>query len=161
MRRDARINYFVTTALEGRYADTAGEEGLPLYLQYDGQEALRRLGSRERLKLHIGSIFEQAKALAPKVGGFDLISISNVADWMDEPQLAAVVADMQACLNPGGALLARTVRDGRMIAEAMGRHLAVDDAFNAQLAEIERGPWFRTISAGFRPQANAPSDGQG
>src|SRR6476646_4268171 len=82
MRRDARFNYFLTTALEGRYADAAGEDGLPLFRQYEGQEALRRLGSRDRLKLHVGSIFDHAKTLAPKFGAFDLISICNVADWM-------------------------------------------------------------------------------
>ena len=161
MRRDARLNYFLTAALEGRYADTAGEEGLPLYLQYEGQEALRRLGSRERLKLHAGGIVEQAKVLAPKVGGFDLISISNLADRMDETQLAAAIADLQACLTPGGAVLLRTIRDGPTIAAATAQHLIVDEAFNTQLADTERGPWFRTIAAGFRAPADAPREDAG
>jgi hypothetical protein len=32
----------------------------------------------------------------------------------------------------------------------MGQYLFMDQAFNARLPQIERGPWFRTIAAGFR-----------
>jgi hypothetical protein len=57
---------------------------------------------------------------------------------------------MREYLAPGGALLARTAHASRMIADVMGRHLQCDEGYNRQLAEVERGPWFRVIAAGFR-----------
>lgn len=143
-------NPFLTTVFANRYATAAGEAGLPLYLQQSGWEALRRLGSASRLHLLAGSIFEQMEALAASVGPFDLISISNIADWMSDEQYSGAVAQIAACLRVGGALLARTGTGSPMILEQTGKHLRVDETFNRYLSQTERGPWFRTIAAGFR-----------
>lgn len=141
-------NPFITTAFANVYATAAGEEGLPLYLQVEGQAALRRLGTQERLRLHHGNLVEQMSSLASTSGLFDLISISNIADWMTEAQFAALVAQVRQCLNPGGALLARTATGSSMIQEVMGQQMSMADEFNAELSHIERGPWFRTIALG-------------
>jgi S-adenosylmethionine:diacylglycerol 3-amino-3-carboxypropyl transferase len=146
----AAHNPFVTTVFAGAYATTAGEDGLPLYLQQEGQAALNRLGTRERLRLHAGNLLEQMAPLANAYGPYDLISISNIADWMNAEQFAATVANACACLAPGGALLARTATGSPMIVDVMGQHMATDDAFNEELLHVERGPWFRTIAVGFR-----------
>ena len=143
----AEGNYFLTTVFAGRYAP--GEAGLPLYLQEAGQAALRRLGTRDRLHLHRGNLLEVMQPLADAHGRFDLISISNIADWMTEGQFAATVEQARACLDPGGALLARVAPGSRMIVAVMGRTLRVDEAVNTELAQAERGPWFRTVAAGF------------
>ena len=55
---NAMRNPFVTTVFANRYADEAGEQGFPLYLQDNGQAALRRSGSTDRLHLHVGNILE-------------------------------------------------------------------------------------------------------
>jgi len=146
---DATGNPFVTTAFANAYASAAGEEGLPLYLQERGQVALRRLGTRGRLHLVAGNLVEQMAALAERHGPFDLISISNIADWMDDAQFGAVAQRARACLRPGGALLARTATGSAMIVEVTRRHFRVDETFDARLADAERGPWFRTLAAGF------------
>jgi hypothetical protein len=88
--------------------------------------------------------------LAAQYGPFDLISISNIADWMTDVQFGAVVAQAQGCLAPGGALLARTATGSSMIAEVMASRMETDRAFDTRLLDIERGPWFRTIAVGFR-----------
>ncbi len=147
---DAANNPFVTTAFANAYA--AGEEGLPLYLQQGGQAALRRLGTRSRLHLAAGNLVEQMPALAETHGRFDLISISNIADWMDDAQFGALAQRARSCLRPGGALLARTATGSPMIVEVTRRHLEFDAAFNARLPEVERGPWFRTLAAGYAPR---------
>jgi S-adenosylmethionine:diacylglycerol 3-amino-3-carboxypropyl transferase len=147
---DAARNYFVTTALANAYAAAAGDDGVPACLSERGQSVLRRRGVAQRLRLHVGSIFDLAEALAAAHGRFDLISISNIADWMSDDQFAAIVARMQPCLAAGGALLARTATGSRMIADVLARSMRTDDALNAALARVERGPWFRTIGAGFR-----------
>ncbi len=143
-------NPFVTTVFANSYATAAGEAGLPLYLQAQGQAALRRLGVRDRLHLAAGNVLEQMPALARDQGAFDLISISNIADWMTNEQFGAAVVQARGCLTPGGALLARTGTGSPMIIEEMGREMHVDAGLNAQLPHIERGPWFRTLAVGFR-----------
>lgn len=143
-------NPFVTTAFANSYATAAGDDGFPLYLQSHGQAALRHLGIRERLHLESGNLVEKMSTLAAAYGPFDLISISNIADWMSEEQFGALVTQAKICLNPGGGLLARTATGRSMIIEVMGRYLFIDQAFNARLPHIERGPWFRITVAGFR-----------
>ena len=145
----AERDYFVTTVFASAYATAAGEDGLPLYLQLRGQEALRQLGTRERLRLHTGNILEQMKLLSASEP-FDLISISNIADWMNDAQFAGMVTQAHECLKPGGALLARTGTGNQMIMGIMAQHMRTDAAFDAELLTVERGPWFRTIAVGFR-----------
>jgi hypothetical protein len=53
------------------------------------------------------------------------------------------------CLKPGRALLARTATGRPMIVEVMGQHMQMDSLFNAELSQIECGPWFRMIAVGF------------
>lgn len=143
-------NPFVTTVFRGTYAEgAAGEAGLPLYLQGEGQARLHRLGVSGRFHLHTGNILHAMSSIAAEEGGFDLISISNIADWMSDSEFASVVDSVKSCLNPGGALLARTATPNRMIETVMARHLSVDPQCNAELQRTERGPWFRVISAGF------------
>ena len=110
----------------------------------------RRLGTRERLHLVAGNALEQIAALAPQ-RPFDLISISNIADWMSAAQFAEAMLLARECLAPGGAVLARTATGSPMIVEVMRKYLGVDDALNAALPRIERGPWFRVVNAGFKP----------
>lgn len=145
-------NPFVTTAFANAYAATAGEAGFPLYLQTQGQAALRELGTQKRLHLQQGNLIEKMTSLAAAQGLFDLISISNIADWMSEEQFGALVIQSRNCLNPGGALLARTATGRTMIVEVMGKLLPMDHSFNAELQQVERGPWFRIIAAGFQPE---------
>jgi S-adenosylmethionine:diacylglycerol 3-amino-3-carboxypropyl transferase len=138
------------TAFENRYAHDAGEDGFPAYLQARVYLALRESGGLDRLHLHTGSIFDQAKVLASASGAFDLISISNIADWMDDRQFGEIVGQMRECLTPGGALLARTATGSSMIIDVMNRLLRSEVGFYDELARVERGPWFRTLAAGFR-----------
>lgn len=144
-------NPFVTTVFVNSYASAAGEDGLPLYLQIQGQEALRRFGLG-RLRLVAGNALDQTEALAREHGRFDLISISNIADWMSAAEFEAAVRRTRECLTPGGALLARTATGQPMIADVMHAEMRADRSFDAALAATERGPWFRVVTAGFRPE---------
>ncbi len=143
-------NPFLTTVFANSYASAAGEDGLPLYLQRQGQDALRSLGTQNRLHLAAGNMLEQMTSLSGARGLFDLISISNIADWMTDEQFGAAVIQARACLTAGGALLARTGTGSRMIIEMIDKHMHIDAEFNAQLPQVERGPWFRTLAVGFQ-----------
>lgn len=146
----AAANPYVTTVFAGDYAIAAGEPGLPRYLQHNGQAALRALGIAARLALHQGNLLDLMPQLAARGGAYDLISLSNIADWMDEPQVRSLVQASCACLRPGGALLIRAANPEALIRPAVAAAMDVDPALDARLPAIERGPWFRTVVAGFR-----------
>jgi hypothetical protein len=69
---------------------------------------------------------------------------------MDDRQFGGVVGQMRECLNPRGALLARTATGSRMIIDVMNTLLCSQRGLSDELAQVERGPWFRTVAAGFR-----------
>lgn len=141
---------FVTTVFAAAYAVAAGDEGLPLYMQPHSYQELRRPGALARLRLHAGNILERMPELAGRHGPYHLISISNIADWMSDEQFADTVGSALACLAPGGAVLARTATGRPMIIDVMRRSARVPPGVEAELAQVERGPWFRVIAAGFR-----------
>lgn len=147
---NAAHNPYVTSVFSGGYADAAGEAGLPLYLQQAGQDALRELGIAGRLGLHQGNLLALMPQLSSQGGGYDLISLSNIADWMDEPQVRTLVEAASACLRPGGALLIRAANPAAPIRPVVAAAMDIDPALDAALPGIERGPWFRTLAAGFR-----------
>jgi S-adenosylmethionine:diacylglycerol 3-amino-3-carboxypropyl transferase len=147
---EAGRNPYVTTVFGGGYATTAGEVGLPRYLQHDGQVALRRLGIDTRLALHHGNLLTLMPQLAAQGGHYDLISLSNIADWMDEAQVRELVEASRTCLRPGGGLLLRAANPEAPIRSAVAAALASHPALDAVLPVIERGPWFRTLVVGFR-----------
>lgn len=147
---DAWRNPYLTTAFAGSYATAAGEAGLPRYVQHDGQAALHRLGIGTRLALHHGSALTLMPQLATAGGAYDLISLSNIADWMDEAQVRTLVETARTWLRPGGALLLRAANPEAPIRPAVAAALARDSARDSALAAIERGPWFRTVVVGFR-----------
>ncbi len=145
---DAARNPFVTTVFAGAYAD--GEEGLPLYLQHASQVLLRNLGIRDRLRLHAGNMIELMAPLAERHGPFDLISISNITDWMNDEQFRGVVRAAIPCLRPGGALLARAANSAAPIRGVIASEMQLLPDLDAALPAIERGPWFRTLAVGLR-----------
>lgn len=147
---EANANPYLTTVFTGRYAGAGGEAGLPRYLQHDGQAALRALGIASRLALHQGNLLDLMPQLAAQGGAYDLISLSNIADWMDEAQVRSLVAAACACLQPGGALLIRAANPAAPIQPVVAALMERDPALDAALPTIERGPWFRTVIAGFR-----------
>jgi S-adenosylmethionine:diacylglycerol 3-amino-3-carboxypropyl transferase len=149
-RLHSERNRFVTTVFANAYATTAGEAGLPLYLQLQGQAALQRLGTQERLRLHTGNYPEQLTPLAQAYDPFDLISISNIAQWLSEAELHALVIQARDRLNAGGVLLARTATGRSTIVDVIHQHMQMNEALDAEVAQIERGPWFSVIAAGFR-----------
>jgi S-adenosylmethionine:diacylglycerol 3-amino-3-carboxypropyl transferase len=149
-RPQPEYNPYLTTVFDNCYATAAGESGLPLYLQGQGQAALKHLGMWERLRLHAGNMVEMMTPLAEETGGFHLISLSNITDWMSDEIFNGLVAKAHGCLQPGGALLARKATRGYSLAQVMQQHLRLDLAFNAELLRIERGPFWHDIAVGFR-----------
>lgn len=146
----AERNPYVTTVFRSSYALAAGEQGLPPYLQAAGQAALRALGIAGRLGLHHGNLLELMPQLAAQAGPYDLISLSNIADWMSALQVEALIGAACACLRPGGALLIRAANPAAPIRAAVAAAMDTDQELEMLLPAVERGPWFRTLAAGLR-----------
>lgn len=100
--------------------------------------------------MHAGNIIELMAPLAAEGGGFHLISLSNLTDWLSDEGFSGLVAKARACLAPGGGLLARKATRGFALAEVMNQHLQLEPAFNAELLQTERAPFWRDIAVGFR-----------
>jgi S-adenosylmethionine:diacylglycerol 3-amino-3-carboxypropyl transferase len=88
--------------------------------------------------------------LAAASGRFHLISLSNITDWMSDEVFGGLVTKARDCLEPGGGLLARKATRGYALAEVMKQHLRLEPAFNAELLQVERAPFWHDIVVGFR-----------
>jgi S-adenosylmethionine:diacylglycerol 3-amino-3-carboxypropyl transferase len=108
------------------------------------------LGIDRRLALHHGNLLTQMPQLVAQGGPYDLISLSNIADWMDGAQIRSLVESACACLRPGGALLIRAANPEAPVRPAVTAMMESDPALDVRLSQIERGPWFRMVVAGFR-----------
>eukprot|EP00850_Spirogloea_muscicola_P002244 SM000008S22333 [mRNA] locus=s8:1088822:1097575:+ [translate_table: standard] len=60
------------------------------------------------LRVHVGNVVDLATIYAEKAGrGFDLITLSNIGDWLDEEKLTSTIKSIESALAPGGLLLHR------------------------------------------------------
>lgn len=138
-------NYFVSQVFADCYADNI--QGFPLYLQPLVQASIRALNGY-RLKLHHGNFVEKMLELSQS-GGFDLISMSNLSDWMPIPDLHEAIAKAVGCLNPGGALIGRRLNGDHHLKNVISQHLHVDERFSAELLAADRSFFYQEVVVGF------------
>eukprot|EP00850_Spirogloea_muscicola_P007211 SM000036S13255 [mRNA] locus=s36:182605:185361:- [translate_table: standard] len=118
----------------------------PLYLTKEGAAALRATAVAEEpssgavcvhLTAHVGNAVAVAKCLCREEGApFDLITLSNIGDWMSDDDFCTFVQATANCLADEGVLLHRCMV-GRQRAAFEGS-LHVDEALLAAVAEAER-----------------------
>jgi S-adenosylmethionine-diacylglycerol 3-amino-3-carboxypropyl transferase len=134
----ARDNYFISAMLLGRYLPDG--DGRPPYLQAEGIAGVRR--HRDRLLLHHAEL--GAFLSAQPEDRFDKIYLSNVAEWLPEPQLEALCAEVVRVARPGATVTLRGLMVERPLPARAG--LVIDEARSAALARRERA----FINASFR-----------
>lgn len=138
------LNYLLTTFFKNSYAHYAGDEGYPLYLQPSVYSELREkiAGCRPVwITDSIVTFLEQN----PASNTFDLISISNIADWLPAGDYEMLLRLVKKNLKKGGALVARKATGGYPLAEVTVKYLSVDHALSDKLISIERGPMWSDI----------------
>eukprot|EP01112_Ceratiomyxa_fruticulosa_P008887 TRINITY_DN2304_c0_g1_i1.p1 TRINITY_DN2304_c0_g1~~TRINITY_DN2304_c0_g1_i1.p1 ORF type:complete len:395 (-),score=92.45 TRINITY_DN2304_c0_g1_i1:92-1276(-) len=148
-------NYFLTTVFNNYYAFGAdNEKGLPLFLQSGGSDDLKRLGvGPERIEFVEGDVFKKVKEISLRDGLFDIISISNIPDWLSWDEFSVHATTIKSCLKPGGALLGRMALEKlSMLSLFQTVGFEVSTEFNQKLKEVERSSWWTQIVAGFAPQ---------
>jgi S-adenosylmethionine-diacylglycerol 3-amino-3-carboxypropyl transferase len=127
-------NYFLSAMLLGRYVAP------PPYLSPDGIDGVRR--HRDKLALHHAEL--GAFLRAQPADRFDKLYLSNVAEWLPEPALEALCAEVVRVARPGATVTLRGLMVERPL--PLGDRLRVDAARSAELGRRERA----FLNASFR-----------
>lgn len=142
-------NYFFHYYYTNYHIDK--EKGLPLYLQEQAQDTIKLLGATtERLNIHIGDVTEVAPRLcSARNEPYDVISISNILDWIPESSAPEFIEVFFALLSPGGMLIARHETKPKSYFAALAKKTSFhfDPDFNRQLFSAERSLLIRDTVA--------------
>jgi len=160
-RPNVEDNYFFRYYYTNYHIDKA--QGLPLYLQEEPQEAIRQLGAGpSRLRFHIGDVISVASRLCQeRSSAFDMISISNILDWVPENSAAEFVQSFHDLLKPGGMLVARHETKAKAYFPSLLSNLTgftLDPEFNLHLHHTERSLLMRDTVAFIKLGGVVPSE---
>ena len=108
------------------------KEMAPPYLTEVGYAALQEQDT-SRMSLHNGNFLGRMQALVAEGGKFDLISFSDVTDWMPTREVQTLFRAAQSCVVEGGAVLARRLNGDYRLADMMRRYFTVDSALSRQM----------------------------
>jgi len=125
---------------------------LPLHWQDDAFATIRKNGvGEDRLSLVHSKIAEHVHEVENKGTKYDIISLSNIADWMTDAQIEELIQTVSRVLKSGGFLLMRKALAGpSTLVQLMEKHLRVDPVVNAQVSAAERSMFWHEISVGFK-----------
>jgi S-adenosylmethionine-diacylglycerol 3-amino-3-carboxypropyl transferase len=146
-----RDNYFFSCMLLGRYlpvsvaaarVDGPDGDGRPPYLQAEGADGVRRY--RERLRLHHADLRQWLRA-AP-ADSFDKLYLSNIGEWLPEPALEELLADVVRVARPGARVCDRGLMIQRPLPARLAAQLVVDEPRSAALGARDRA----FLNASFR-----------
>lgn len=101
--------------------------------------------SEKRWKLLQGNVMEW---FSQHKETYDLVSISNIADFMSAQQWEGVVEAGKKLLNQGGYLLSRRAHGSWSQPEIMAKHLEVDPQLTEVLKKLERDKLYGDVVAG-------------
>jgi S-adenosylmethionine:diacylglycerol 3-amino-3-carboxypropyl transferase len=134
-------NYFLSQILFGSYVD--GEpEGSPRYLGDEGYEEARRFADK------LAIVPRSLEAFLLEEGGIDAFFLSNVFDWMSEPDRARLCELVLRAASPRATILWRNMLSAHPLPTFFARRFARNDELSAELVDLERSMMYRRISAG-------------
>ena len=128
----ARENYFLARMLLGTYLPDP--EGRPPYLQPAGAASVAR--HADRLELRHARVQDVLATLPP--GSVDKLYLSNVAEWLNEPEREALFRSVVRAARPGAIVCWRALMVDRPVPDAVAQHLEEDSARSAALAARDR-----------------------
>jgi len=136
-REDAPRNPFLQHVLLGAYRP----EDAPEYLRAQGPVPLTLLE---------GSLLD-----VPGLSRFDVVSLSNVFDWSDDPLVASWAALLSREARSGCAVLLRQLNNQRDLRRFFEPAFEFDDALGAALLAKDRSLFYERIEVGFRRDERA------
>lgn len=81
--------------------------------------------------------------------GFDLVSLSNVMDWMDDAAIATLARALCATLEPGAALLWRQLNNPVAHERRFEPAVRFDLALSERMLDAERSLFYSRVRVGF------------
>lgn len=136
-RPRAATNPFLHHIMLGHFR--ADPESLPDYLAEEPPPALDEI--RE---IH-GPI-----AGVPDFATYDLVSLSNIFDWMDAGAAHAIAARIGDEMRPGARVILRQLNNATDYTEVFGDRFAFDAALGRDLHERDRSMFYERITVGVR-----------
>ena len=128
-------NYFLHHVFLGYYLQRPGS--LPYYLLEPPTDY--------RFQMVTGTL-EQV----PQLQRFDLISLSNIMDWMPIAEIAALIRHLQNEMKSGATVLYRQLNNYTDLSTDFGDSFEFDTAVGVQFQEIERSLFYATVHVGRR-----------
>ena len=126
-REDAASNYFLHHALLGGYVEAA----LPAYLSAPCDARFTML--------------QCELANAPSFANFDLLSLSNVFDWMPSAGVQAIAARLCQECTPGSVVLVRQLNNRAPIEALMRSAFLLDETMASDLHARDRSLFYERL----------------
>ncbi len=127
-----RENYFLSRMLLGQHL--GHPEGRPPYLQPAGTEGV--LKNSDRLRLHHGGVVEYLRDQADS--SFDKLYLSNISEWMPEPDRVALFTQVLRVGRPGAKVCWRSLMLDRPVPRNLQEHIVVDSERSTELTRTDR-----------------------
>ena len=86
----------------------------------------------------------------PELQRFDLISLSNIMDWMPLTEVAALIGHLQNEMKPGATVLSRQLNNNTDLSAYFGDSYAFDAALGVRFQEAERSLFYSSVHVGKR-----------
>jgi S-adenosylmethionine-diacylglycerol 3-amino-3-carboxypropyl transferase len=133
-RADARDNYFLHHVFLGRYLDRSG----PPYLELLG----RPIRAFEVVQGPIDAV--------PDLSRFDLVSLSNLFDWMAQDEAARIARRLGDELSPGARVVLRQLNTQLDPGALFGDRFRSDESLAGELLARDRSLFYRRLWIGRR-----------
>ena len=84
----------------------------------------------------------------PELQRFDLISLSNIMDWMPLVEIASLIGHLQNRMKPGATVLYRQLNNDTDLSTYFGDSFAFNAALGIGFQEIERSLFYSSVHVG-------------
>ncbi len=136
----ARDNHHLQLHLLGR---VVSDEVAPAYLTPDGFATAR--AALDRLELVHEDLRAHLQGCA--IGSYDKVHLSNVPDWLAQPEFDAVMAAVVERLSPGARVVWRSLHTDYPLTAATAARLAVDRELGRELQAGDKFPFYDIMPA--------------
>ena len=86
----------------------------------------------------------------PELQNFDLISLSNIMDWMPLAEITTLIGHLQNEMKSGASVLYRQLNNYTDLSTYFGNSFEFNEALGAQFQEIERSLFYSSVHVGRR-----------
>ena len=86
----------------------------------------------------------------PELQRFDLISLSNIMDWMPLVEITSLINHLQNGMKPGATVLYRQLNNDTDLSAYFGDSFAFDAGLGVRFQEIERSLFYSSVHVGKR-----------